>query len=389
MKTATWNGSVHPAAHIFPMLDAEAAAGLTASIRNEGLLHALTIAPDGTLLDGRNRLAACRGSGVEPRFVVHNGDPVAFIIASNLARRHLSTAQRALVAVELANLPAHRPSGSTPNGVVTVSQDKAASLLNVSARSVQRAAKLKREEPDLAAAILSAEVTLAEARDIEQERRKARDCERVEQRAEVLAAAHPLEGEQFRVFIHNLTTGPPEMEAPSIVVTDPPYPEKYLPLYGALDAASSALLPEGGSLLAMCGQSHLPMIYAQKKALRYQWTLGYFTPGDSTQVWARKVKTNWKPILWYVKGKYDGELIVDTFRSSQNNKRFHKWGQSVSGMAALIERFTVPGDLVYDPFCGGGTTGVAALLTGRLFVGSDIDEACVKQTASRLAEVAS
>jgi len=155
------------------------------------------------------------------------------------------------------------------------------------------------------------------------------------------------------------------------------------------------MLPRSGSLLAMSGQANLATVYrtvmeseaVSSGELIYQWTLAYLTPGQSTQVFSRCVKSNWKPILWYTNGAYTGEHVEDTIRSGENDKRFHDWGQSVSGMVALIERFTVPGDLVYDPFCGGGATGVAALLTGRLFVGSDIDEACVKQTAARLAEV--
>ena len=44
------------------------------------------------------------------------------------------------------------------------------------------------------------------------------------QRAEVLATAHPLEGEHFRVFVHDLRTGPPKIATPAVVITDPPYP---------------------------------------------------------------------------------------------------------------------------------------------------------------------
>jgi len=230
--------------------------------------------------------------------------------------------------------------------------------------------------------------TLSAAREIKSERRKERDRERAQQRADVLATDHPLDGERFRVFVHDIRDGAPDIAQPAAVITDPPYPEEYIGLYGDIDLAAAALLPEGGSLLAMCGQSHLPRIMAMSGgSLRYQWSLNYYTPGQSTQVFGRHVKSNWKPVLWYVNGTYSGEHIDDTIRSGENDKRFHDWGQSVSGMAALIDRFTVPGDLIYDPFCGGGTTGVAALLTGRLFVGSDIDEACVKQTAARLAEV--
>ena len=37
----------------------------------------------------------------------------------------------------------------------------------------------------------------------------------------------------------------------------------------------------------------------------------------------------------------------------------------VEGLVQLIEHYTDPGDVVLDPFCGSGQTGVAAVLTGR------------------------
>jgi site-specific DNA-methyltransferase (adenine-specific)/adenine-specific DNA-methyltransferase len=40
---------------------------------------------------------------------------------------------------------------------------------------------------------------------------------------------------------------------------------------------------------------------------------------------------------------------------------------------------------VLDPFCGGGTTGEAALALNRAFVGSDIDPGAIETTRKRLA----
>lgn len=41
-------------------------------------------------------------------------------------------------------------------------------------------------------------------------------------------------------------------------------------------------------------------------------------------------------------------------------------------MSALVADFTQPGDLIIDPFMGGGTTGVAALYAGRRFIGVEL-----------------
>ena len=49
----------------------------------------------------------------------------------------------------------------------------------------------------------------------------------------------------------------------------------------------------------------------------------------------------------------------------------------VEGLIQLIEHYTDPGDVVLDPFCGSGQTGVAAVLTGRHAVLSDLSPAAV------------
>ncbi|HYF46009.1 MAG TPA: site-specific DNA-methyltransferase [Acidimicrobiales bacterium] len=51
----------------------------------------------------------------------------------------------------------------------------------------------------------------------------------------------------------------------------------------------------------------------------------------------------------------------------------------------LIELFTYPGDLVLDPFMGSGSTAVAAVRTGRHYVGYDTDPAYVEAAEARLA----
>jgi site-specific DNA-methyltransferase (adenine-specific) len=52
----------------------------------------------------------------------------------------------------------------------------------------------------------------------------------------------------------------------------------------------------------------------------------------------------------------------------------------------LIDLYTFAGDLVVDPFCGSGSTLVAALRTGRHAIGYDLDPAYVALSLARVAE---
>lgn len=196
----------------------------------------------------------------------------------------------------------------------------------------------------------------------------------------------------FRIHHGDMRDVIPTLEPGSIdaIITDPPYPREYVSLYGDLARLAAYVLKPGGSLLVMAGQSYLPDVLAlMTPHLRYHWQLAYLTlGGQSPQIWPRKVNTFWKPVFWFVNGDYDGNWHGDVIKSAvnDNDKRFHDWGQSESGIGDIVEKFTTPGAVVLDPFCGGGTTGKVALDLGRQFVGIDIDAASVATAMRRLGE---
>jgi ParB-like nuclease family protein len=96
VTTTTFAGEVHPFADKFPMLPAGQLQELAEDIEANGLLHPILLTPDGVLLDGRNRLAACQLVGVTPKFEVFEGNPVALVVSANAKRRQLSAGQRAM-----------------------------------------------------------------------------------------------------------------------------------------------------------------------------------------------------------------------------------------------------------------------------------------------------
>jgi len=131
----------HPAAEELPALPDVEYRELLASIKSIGLIQPIAIC-DGKILDGRQRYRACLEAGIEPKFETANGcetfvRQVEFVMAVNLHRRHLSDAQRALIAGRL-------------NAIRGVSLSDATKLLNVRSRTVQKAAVVvKRAESNV------------------------------------------------------------------------------------------------------------------------------------------------------------------------------------------------------------------------------------------------
>ena len=87
----------HPAAALFPLIDVDSPefGELVRDLQEHGLLQPIVL-HDGRILDGRNRYRACQQASIEPRFEEWNGEsPTAYVLSTNLHRRHLTGDQRA------------------------------------------------------------------------------------------------------------------------------------------------------------------------------------------------------------------------------------------------------------------------------------------------------
>lgn len=169
-----------------------------------------------------------------------------------------------------------------------------------------------------------------------------------------------------------------DLRSVALVLTDPPYPAEYLPLWGELGEWAAGRLVEGGSLVAYCGQSILPHAIASLQPwLRYWWTLAVLH-GQSQMIPGKWVSAGWKPALWFVNGGRATEtMLADTVHGGTPRKTIPTgdgggWAQAVAPLGPIVSALTAPGDLVVDPFAGSGTTGIAARRFGRRFIGADI-----------------
>jgi ParB/Sulfiredoxin domain len=182
--------SIHSLASIFPPMGAEEYARFADSIERDGLLEPITLF-EGQILDGRHRQRACDERGIEARYQDWNPDcgitPLEWVIAVNLHRRHLTTAQTAALAIKVQDQLAEamrermqnggqaagrgRPNRAAPNGA-TLSEGRerhvradeiAAKQFGISARSVSRAAQIRRRDPQIFERMKAGELTITQA----------------------------------------------------------------------------------------------------------------------------------------------------------------------------------------------------------------------------------
>jgi SAM-dependent methyltransferase len=109
--------------------------------------------------------------------------------------------------------------------------------------------------------------------------------------------------------------------------------------------------------------------------LTYWRTLCVKHNGASARMHGQQVYVAWKPLLWFVKGTKlaTPDYRSDFIESKQPEKILHELEQSPKEAEHVIEWLTVEGQTVIDPFCGSGTTALAALKLRRRFVGIDIN----------------
>jgi hypothetical protein len=183
---------VHPAALLFPPMQGTDFGMLVEDIDANGLREPIVVY-QGLVLDGRNRQRACEVAGVPPRYVEWDGvgSPLAFVVSRNLHRRHLNESQRAVIGAQVKamfeeesqardefNRFAKRPQAGTEEGgddekprefpvganLHPRLNEQAATMLNVSARSVATAAKvLEAGDEQVVEAIMSGSVSVSDA----------------------------------------------------------------------------------------------------------------------------------------------------------------------------------------------------------------------------------
>ncbi len=120
-----------------------------------------------------------------------------------------------------------------------------------------------------------------------------------------------------------------------------------------------------------------------------------FTASHETLIWAKKSKEAKHTFNYELsrKGNWSGDFIkkpgkqmrsvwsIPTPKPQEKRYGKHPTQKPEELLKRIILLTSNPGDVVLDPFCGSGTTGVVAVRYGRKFIGIDFTEKYLKELA--------
>lgn len=180
-----------------------------------------------------------------------------------------------------------------------------------------------------------------------------------------------------------------------LIFTDPSYRQEDLHLYGWLAEMAARVLKPGGFCLAMAGGLHLNEVFKlMDEHLTFFWLyeiemtgqrLGIVWPHGNNRV---RIVAQVRPVAAYSKGPSLSRIsTLGLVKGSGRDKKYHAWGQDEASTRYFVDCFSDVGDVVLDPFSGGGTTAAMCATLKRRFLAFDKDPEAVKQSQERIATV--
>ena len=212
---------LHEFAAIFPEMGEDEFNVLLKDIEEQGQQVPIVVYK-GKVIDGRHRLKACVILDIEPIIQEYEGDnPLAYVISANLARRHLTSSQKAMIGAKLVT------SSTTTNQWTSeeeVTSEKAAKALGISKRQVARGRKVVEKAASIIKeAVNSGMVSVEDAADIS-EKPQTEQIQAVKK--VIMGEASTLRSAVNMEKKARLAASPPQIPKGTyrVLVVDPPWP---------------------------------------------------------------------------------------------------------------------------------------------------------------------
>jgi DNA modification methylase len=186
------------------------------------------------------------------------------------------------------------------------------------------------------------------------------------------------------------------------VIADPPYGIGF-PYLSYEDTREnlveliSAFLPQARKIatrvFVLCGPTQIGLYPQPDWVMNVTW--------NTTGSFGKYGYSQWTPILCYGKdvkgfGRVNGVLKSDVLRISggggvgfmrSDHEKKHTCPKPITLMQIVVDRLTMQGECVLDPFCGSGSTGVACVSAGRRFIGIEREAEYVEIAKARIGAV--
>ncbi len=374
---------------LFNPLSAEEYAALEADIAKRGVLVAVEHDQQGNILDGHHRVEIAKKLGKKYKIVTRKfkteQEKKEHVIKLNLARRHLDPLRWGQAFAKLLDIQSvRRGQGVRNDRSTSATVAEVASDVGVSERTARHRLKLLdsfeslplRERKNVEKGNKTLKNALVDAH---RNRHKAR-AKRLANNSRLPSGVKVVHGD-FRQKIRSLKD-----DSITLILTDPPYDKPSLPLYGDLAKMAADKLKPGGHLITYVGHYAIPRVLELMcPHIRFWWMLGMRNTHEVVLMRGVNVYIQWLPLLWFVKGKrQSGKMVLDFVNFEKPEKQYDDWQKGTELPEYYINKLTEPGDLVVDPFCGTGTTLVAAVRNGRRAWGCDIDSEKVQISKGRI-----
>lgn len=172
-----------------------------------------------------------------------------------------------------------------------------------------------------------------------------------------------------------------EMQAESVdaVITDPPYGVNKASWDGAIPPAEiwqevERILRPNGSLLVFGGLRYMPEVMRSiGNSLTYEWVIAWYK--SNAMQFGKTGFSVLDLVLWYSKNgaNFENKMrdVIEYPIIPSENDNGHPTPKPEKIMTRLVN--AVSGQVIFDPFMGSGTTGVACAKLGRSFIGCEIN----------------
>ena len=191
-----------------------------------------------------------------------------------------------------------------------------------------------------------------------------------------------------------------------LVVTDPPYginfksnhrKEKYQTIENdnALEwidefvANAHRILKENTAVYCFCSWHNIDVFktaFENKFKIKniIVWEKNNTSMGDLKGSYAPKYEL----VIFAHKGRrlLNGFRYADVIKAKRTGNKYHPTEKPVDLLEIFLKESSMENDVVFDPFMGSGSTGVACINTGRKFIGMELDKHYFDVAVNRIGE---